>query len=109
MIIPVWQDGKSWRNVEQTLSTISLSYGVSIESDIQHTFLEMKDPTSWLYVSFLKRQNFQILMPSDNQRVYCNVERGNLGKLVFVDILYVFKSGNFNEFVENDKKDPWSD
>ena len=27
--------------------TISISYGVSIESDIQHSFCEMKDIMSW--------------------------------------------------------------
>ena len=32
------------KNTHHKLLTFSISYGVSIESDIQHSFSEMKDP-----------------------------------------------------------------
>ena len=54
-------------NTEEKSHTLNfqrllLSYGVSIESDIQHSFFEMKDPTctSWLYFMYVKRPNFQL-------------------------------------------------
>ena len=84
-IILFWQDGKYWRKVAHVkLSTISLSYGVSLESDNQHNFFELKDTTLWLYFLYVNRPNFQIVWRSDTQSVYCNVEWDKLGKSFFV-------------------------
>ena len=107
IIIPVWQDIKYWRKIAQVkFSTISLSYGVSIESAIQHSFFEMKVPTSWLYFLYVKRSNIPIVLRSDTQSACCDVAWDKLGKLFFVENVYAFKSSNFNVSCKNDNSTP---
>ena len=52
---------------------------------------------SYVMALFLVRE--AVVMRSDTQSVFCNVEWDKLGKSFFVDNFYAFKSSNFNVFI----------